>query len=194
MIKINLLPFRAARKKENIRKQLSVFLLSLVFIIMILYYYNNTLSNKVVDLQSQVEQTKKEISNYKNQAEKVDKIKKELDLIKQKTEIIRNLESNRKAPVLILDLMTQLIIKERMWFTSFEIKNDNSNFFITGVAVDNKTIADFMTRLEKSTFFTNVSLGALRQEKVGELNFKRFDISCSKLKPAEKIDDSKGKK
>jgi len=30
MIRINLLPFRAARKKENIRRQISVFVLSVV--------------------------------------------------------------------------------------------------------------------------------------------------------------------
>ena len=35
MIRINLLPFRAARKKENVRRQVSVFLLSLVLVVII---------------------------------------------------------------------------------------------------------------------------------------------------------------
>ena len=35
MIRINLLPFRAARKKENVRRQISLFLLSLAFLLVV---------------------------------------------------------------------------------------------------------------------------------------------------------------
>ena len=45
MIRINLLPFRAARKKENIRRQVSIFLLSLAFLLIILFYYNWSLGS-----------------------------------------------------------------------------------------------------------------------------------------------------
>ena len=46
MIRINLLPFRAARKKENVRRQVSVFLLSFVLIIIGVFYYNMWLGNR----------------------------------------------------------------------------------------------------------------------------------------------------
>ena len=52
MIRINLLPFRAARKKENIRRQVSIFLLSLVFLLIILFYYNSSLSSQIDGLKS----------------------------------------------------------------------------------------------------------------------------------------------
>ena len=40
MIRINLLPFRSARKKENIRRQLSIFLLSLILAVVAIFGVN----------------------------------------------------------------------------------------------------------------------------------------------------------
>ena len=64
MIRINLLPFRAARKKENIRRQVSIFVLSLVFLLIIFFYYNFSLSNKVDSLNANIKNTKTELAKY----------------------------------------------------------------------------------------------------------------------------------
>ena len=64
MIRINLLPFRAARKKENIRRQVSIFVLSLVFLLIILVYYNWSLGSKIDDLDAQIKQTESELNEY----------------------------------------------------------------------------------------------------------------------------------
>ena len=58
MIRINLLPFRAARKKENIRRQVSIFVLSLAFLLIILFYYNWNLGSKIDGLNAQIKQTR----------------------------------------------------------------------------------------------------------------------------------------
>ena len=62
MIRINLLPFRAARKKENIRRQASIFMLSLVFLLIIFFYYNFSLSNKIDSLNTDIKNTKTELA------------------------------------------------------------------------------------------------------------------------------------
>ena len=70
---------------------------------------------------------------------------------------------------------------KRLWFTSFRA-NDN-NIRIKGIALDNKTVADFMTRLEVSKLFTNVNLTRLRKEKLKKLNLKSLkDIAGSTQK------------
>ena len=46
MIRINLLPYRQVRQQENIRRQVSVFLLGLVLVGAGLYLGHQTLSNK----------------------------------------------------------------------------------------------------------------------------------------------------
>jgi type IV pilus assembly protein PilN len=61
---------------------------------------------------------------------------------------------------------------------------------LEGVALDNKTVADFMTRLEKSNLYTAVRLITLQQEmleqSVGDpIRLKRFEIACRKAPPED---------
>ena len=50
MIRINLLPFRSDRKKENIRRQLSIFVLSLILAVVAIFGINFFLSSQIDDL------------------------------------------------------------------------------------------------------------------------------------------------
>jgi type IV pilus assembly protein PilN len=86
---------------------------------------------------------------------------------------------DRKRPVKLLDTMTQVVVPKRMWFTS--LTSGNSTVGINGIALDNKTIADFMTRLEGSKLFSAVNLKSIRQQKRANLNLKRFAITSTKV-------------
>ncbi len=178
MIKINLIPFRAARRKENIRRQISVFLLSLLFISVVLVYYNTTLGSKISELESNIASTKKQLTATQKKARQVDQIKKKLNLLQRKTRVIRNLELNRKEPVKMLDAMTQLVVPERMWITS--LKNQGRRMNLNGIALDNQTVADFMTRMERSKLFSSISLKKVNQKRIGKNNLKSFAITANK--------------
>jgi type IV pilus assembly protein PilN len=65
-----------------------------------------------------------------------------------------------------------------MWFTALDVKTDVVN--ISGVAMDDKTVADFMVRLEGCGLFSSVSLRTVRQVEVQKTNLKSFEISCQK--------------
>ncbi|MCK7509694.1 MAG: hypothetical protein MZV70_40390 [Desulfobacterales bacterium] len=78
MIRINLLPFRSARKKENIRRQLSIFLLSLVL------DRGQPSSGSICCLSSQVDDLNSRIASTQAELEKYDKINREIEEIKKK--------------------------------------------------------------------------------------------------------------
>ena len=59
MIRINLLPFRAARKKENIRRQISVFALSVVCLALLMGFVFLNLSRTVAALEADMSSKKK---------------------------------------------------------------------------------------------------------------------------------------
>ena len=192
MIKVNLLPFRAARKKENIRQQVSIFFLSIIFVTLSMYYYNISLNNKINAYNAKIESIKNEVAKYNKTIKEIADIKKRLDVLNKKTSIIKNLELNRKKPVRLLDKMTQMVIPKRMWFTNLEAKEEVVT--IKGFALDNKTVADFMTRLEDSKLFDSVNLMTLKQQKHKRLiNLKEFVISCNK-RPLNKADTDKANK
>jgi type IV pilus assembly protein PilN len=69
-------------------------------------------------------------------------------------------------------------VPKRMWFTRLGSKGRIVT--INGIALDNKTVADFMVRLEKSEVFSDVDLKTLKQFKVKQSNLKSFQISCVK--------------
>jgi type IV pilus assembly protein PilN len=180
MIRINLLPFRAARKKENIRRQVSVFLLSIVFSSLALYNYHSLLNEQIETLSSQAKTVKANLQTKQKAAKEVDSIKKELDLLKIKMEGIKLIKLRRKEPVQLLESMTEVIIEKRMWFTRFTANNQSVG--ISGIALDQKTVADFMTRLENVGLFSSVNLSMLRQTTMDKLNLKSFEIVCDKKK------------
>ena len=192
MIKVNLLPYRAARKKENIRLQVSTFFLSIIFVTLSMYYYNISLNNKIDVCNVKIENIKNKLSKYNKIIKEITDIKNRLSVLNKKTGVIKKLELSRKEPVRLLDTMTFMVIPKRLWFTSLEAKKEMVT--IKGFALDNKTVADFMTRLEGSKLFDSINLMNLKQETYNKYtNLKRFVISCNK-KPADKAATEKAKK
>ena len=178
MIRINLLPFRAARKKENIRRQVSIFMLSLAFLLIIFFYYNFSLSNKIDSLNTNIKNTKTELAKYNKINDEIAQIKKKLNNLKKKMAVMKTLEANRFEPTRLLDIMTQVVVPKRMWFTYLESRGQNVK--INGIALDNKTVADFMVRLEDCGLFKEVDLKTLKRTKAQATDLKSFAISCTK--------------
>ena len=178
MIRINLLPFRAARKKENIRRQVSIFMLSLAFLLIIFFYYNFSLSNKIDSLNTNIKNTKTELAKYNKINNEIAQIKKKLNNLKKKMAVMKTLEANRFEPTRLLDIMTQVVVPKRMWLTRLESKGEKVK--INGIALDNKTVADFMVRLEDCGLFKEVDLTTLKRKKQQTADLKSFAISCTK--------------
>lgn len=183
MIRINLLPYRAARKKENVRIQVNVFLGTLVFLALAIFWYHSHLSGRINRLNTAIKDTKAQVAKYQEINKEIAEIKKKLDVLTRKIEVIESLESDRKAPVQNLDKLYQLVVEKRMWYTGIEEKGNRIH--ISGVAIDNQTVADYMTRLEKSERFDQVQLSAIKQTKVegSNLALKQFDINFARKTP-----------
>ena len=194
MIRINLLPFRAARKKENIRRQVSIFFLSFFLVVIVLGYFHISLGSKISDLKAKIETTKKEVAKYEKINKEIALLKNKLEILKKKTSVIESLEKNRFEPVRLLDTMSLKVIAKRMWFKSF--KSNAKTVEIEGIALDNKTVADFMTRLQGSGLFGAVKLKTIKKTKVKDSDLKSFQISCTRkdLTKQKKEKSKKSKK
>ena len=181
MIRINLLPYRAAKKKENIRRQVSIFVLSLVVVGLLVFWYNSHLGGKIKDLNAEISSTRAQVAKYKKINAEIAEIKKKLAVLERKIEVIESLEANRKAPVKNLDSLYRLLVEKRMWYTQIEEKGEL--FKLSGVAIDNQTVADYMTRVEKSDRFKNVRLASIKQHttKEQDLKLKEFDVNFTKI-------------
>ncbi len=192
MIRINLLPFRSNRKKENIRRQLSIFVLSMALSVVAIFGVYLLLSNQVDDLNSRIARTQVELDKYDKINREIEEIKKKLDNLNKKLAVIRELEVSRYEPVRLMDTLAQVILDKRMWFTTLDVKAEG--IAISGVAMDDKTVADFMVRLEGSGLFSSVSLRTLRQVEIQKTNLKSFEIGCQKKPVTRTLEAAEVKK
>ncbi|PIE62177.1 MAG: pilus assembly protein PilN [Desulfobacter postgatei] len=194
MIRINLLPFRHARKKENIRRQVSVFVLSLVFILLLLGWGFYTLDNEISRTQNQVAQVKAESLKYKAKADKVSRIKKKLKVLKDKLAIVEDLKKRKNEQQILLEQLAQRLVETKMWLSS--VSADAKAVSLKGIAFDNPTIASFMRNLEDSDLFGAVDLKLSKTKKLHDnIRLKEFAISCTKIvpKPVSNKTDKNGK-
>ncbi len=189
MIRINLLPFRAVRKKESIQKQIIIYFVSVIIVLAPLIWYQGKLKQQIEDLGSRITDTEKELKRQEKKAKEVDKYTKLLNDLKKKMEIVKTLEEGRRATFdLLLDL-TDVMVPAKMWFQSLRIreteKREKKDRFIivevsiSGIAMDDKTVATYMESLQKLDRFAGVTLNVSETVKVNkELELKQFRLEC----------------
>ncbi|MBN2808907.1 MAG: PilN domain-containing protein [Deltaproteobacteria bacterium] len=175
MIHINLLPARAERRKELIRKQLSVAALTIIFTVIalgLLFYRAQTRLKKT---QNNLQRTEQKIKQLEPVIEKIELYKQQKEEISKKIAVIIDLDRYRLAPVVILSDLNRLR-PEKLWFTT--LKESNQTLTISGVAIDNETIVSFLNNLKLSTALKKADLTLLRSQKIQDLKLKEFTISC----------------
>ena len=178
MIRINLFPFRAARIKENIRRQVTVYLLSVIFLIAAMSYYFLDLNGKVKSLRRDQDAKEKELASFKDINIKIGKLKKTIAEVEVKLKTIKGLEKGKTGPVKLLDDIATSVPRDKLWLTT--LKEQGGTLTLVGTAMDNETVADFMNRLESTVSLKSVQLVRTKQKKVKELklNLKDFELSC----------------
>lgn len=178
MIRINLFPFRAARIKENIRRQVTVYLLSVIFLIAAMSYYFLDVNSKVKSLRGDQDAKEKELASFKDINIKIGKLKKTIAEVEVKLKTIKGLEKGKTGPVKLLDDIATSVPKDKLWLTT--LREEKGVLTLVGTAMDNETVADFMNRLESTVSLKSVQLVRTKQKKVKELklNLKDFELSC----------------
>lgn len=195
MIRINLLPFRAARKKENIRRQSSIFFLSIIFLFALMTYFTLSLNSQLAASRAEKDRLTKELTGYSKITQKVAKLKQEAAETRSKLEVIRELEKKKARPVQLLEEIAMAIPRGRLWLSSLDEKD--GGLTLTGTAMDNNTVALFMTNLERTRHIKSVDLKSTRLKHLEKykINVTDFVLICggpSQKKEAEPKD--KGKK
>jgi len=192
MIRINLLPFRAARKKENIRRQISVFALSVVCLALLMGFVFLNLSRTVAALEADMSSKKKELATYAATTKKIQVLKKKIAEVRAKLNVIKELESKKTGPVLLLDELSMAVPKEKLWLT--DLNEKKGILTLKGTAMDNDTVALFMTNLENAKHVVSVDLQTAKLKNLNKykLNVVDFVLTCktyaykAKAKPKTK--------
>lgn len=77
MIEINLLPIRAARRKESLRFQLSVFILTLFFVFIVIAYLNWSAGKRERFVDDQLKKVGEELAQLNKVVGEIDNLKQQ---------------------------------------------------------------------------------------------------------------------
>jgi len=178
MIRINLLPFRAARKKENVRRQVTVFGLTLVFLICAMAYYFFALNSELSHVKAEEQRLQSELATFEKTLQRIAQLEKMIKEIRAKLDVIKGLEKGKTGPVRLLDEIAAAVPRDKLWLTA--LSESGGILKLNGTAMDNETVALFMTNLEKSPHIAGVELLSTKLTALTQfrLNVSEFVLEC----------------
>lgn len=172
MIRINLV--RGKRKK---RRELNVGAAWLALPMVILagtIYFHTTVSGKISKLDADIAKANVDIERLKKEIGEVEKFKVRKAELQKKVDIISNLQKGRTGPVRHFEALSAAI-PEKCWIDTLGVKDERVT--LTGVALNNYTIANFMTALGQTGRFRDVVLGAAEQTTVAGVKLVKFNLT-----------------
>ena len=175
MIRINLLPVRAAKKKETVRQQFVIALLSLSGVLLIAGALYAVTLGKISATKEDITATESEIQQLKKKIGEIDNIKKLQAEVQKKLDVLAQLRREKTGPALRLATLSE-IVPEKLWLTKYA--ESAGAVTLSGLAFNEELIADFMRRLQASSYYTNVELLVSEQTDLNGVKLKRFDITC----------------
>ncbi|MGO8988939.1 MAG: PilN domain-containing protein [bacterium] len=175
MIKINLLLARKEKKKGRLGRELVVLLVSIAALLGILIFIQWGLSKQKEDVAAQIVKTKNDIAYYKSLTTEVEKKKEEQKLLQNRLDIINALRKEKASAARLLD---ELSVDKPEKLQLESLKKDGAKLGMEGIALDDETIANFMTSLRKSKLFKNVDLVVSEQVEQSKVKLKKFILSC----------------
>jgi len=192
MIRINLLPVRAERKKQSQNKQLAIGIFTVVLVVAICGYIQFFIVAKINRVSRNLKRTQQQIATLKPVIDKINLYKQQKDEIAKKIAVINNLDSSRLEPVYTLYDLNQYK-PDKLWFTQLSKKGLSLN--IIGISIDNETIVNFLDNLKQSLPLKQSELIYLKSIKIQDLELKEFLINSTltSVAAAKKSNDSQSK-
>jgi type IV pilus assembly protein PilN len=155
MIRINLLPFREARRRAELRDQLGLMALAVVVAFGLSVALQVWSAARIASARNEVTRIDKKIAEYEPQMDQLRAFEAKRSEVERKLGVIRGLERSRTGPVRALDEIATNT-PDRLWLTKLAAKG--STMDIAGFSLDNEVVAEFLTALDGSEQFGGVDL------------------------------------
>ena len=174
MIRINLLPTQEAERAAGRRQELAVGTFVLVLAVVGLFAAHAWQRLCLGSLQRQVRRVTVELADIQGPYADVTHMEQQKQELRDKLRVIGELEAKKVGPVRILaDLSTAT--PDKLWLTEFT--ETSGRLKLSGLGVDEQTVADFLRRLGAVPFFHGVDLEETSQVDQEGAKLKKFVIS-----------------
>ncbi len=184
MVYINLLPVREIKKRNFAKQQL--YCLGVVFavVLVVLVGVGFLQSGKVSALKKEIATLQGEKKKHTKVLAQIKTIENSKKLLEKQIGIINRLNKSSALTVHVLDEVARFTPTGRMWLKS--LVQSGSNLQISGVALDNRTIAHYLDELRKSEYVQDINLKSASLQGFAGKNLKSFAITAVVSVPEQK--------
>ena len=189
MIRINLLPWREARRKaHNLQFYILMGMvagLAASIVLLVHGYYATRIS-------TQTERNrflKDENTKLDKEIEEIKKLKEEIQALLSRKQVIETLQADRAQTVYLLE---QLVRQTPDGVYLKSIKQTGSKVNLTGYAQSNARVSTLMRNLEASPYLENPDLVEIKAVSVNNKRLSEFNMNVSIRRLQTESDEAKG--
>lgn len=177
MVYINLLPIEEIKEHAKAVQQLILLtgcFTCVLFLIGLVAFYQST---KISNLNKDIKVLKEQETQLKKILKQVSDLEKKKKSIQAQIAVIKDLKKKSALTVHILDEVANHTPTKRVWLQNLNQSGMSLN--ISGMALDNQTVANYMEELKKSPYIADVNLNSSSQKGYAGRNLTTFSFSCS---------------
>lgn len=175
MIRINLLPVREVEREAGRRQDTRLVYLSAALVAVLLAGIEVGSRLRLAPLKTEHAKLQTDIVALDKKSLELTKLETERSDLEEKLKTIATLEAKKVGPVQVLADLSDAA-PEQVWLLEF--KETGGLATISGLGLDDQTIANFMRKLAASPYFDGVDLVETAQSEQDGVQLKRFVVNA----------------
>jgi len=182
--RLNLLPWRDMRRREQDRQLLTVAIGAWVLMVIIVFYAHIHVTGLIDAQNRRNEYLKQEIAKVEKQIKEVAELKKRREDLIARMNVIQQLQADRTRVVRIFDELVRRV-PEGVQLASLK-QSGSASMALTGVAQSNARVSALMRNFSASEWFDDPKLDVINVRQKGGDRVSEFSMKVkNSAKPAK---------
>ncbi len=170
------------KKRARSRNEIVAFIASFFGFLAILGIILFGLNQKVSSLQDNIKNLEAKKASYNKILNEIKQLDKDKSILDAKIEVIKKLKTTSQLSVRLLDAIASATPQTSIWLKS--VKQTGAQVALTGIALDNTRLAEYMNTLTASPYFSKAILGKSALTDVAGRKLKSFTLTLAVDKSA----------
>lgn len=182
MIPINLLPYRAERRKQLQKQFITLAALTALIGGIVWFLGHSFLEGRITNQNQRNTFLETKISELDKKIAEIKKLKDQTQALLARKRVVETLQSNRTESVRLLDQLVRQL-PEGVYLKS--IKQTGSDVSVVGFATSNARVSTLMRNFDASPWLEDPKLVQIKAAKVGNVTLNEFSLTVQLSRPEE---------
>jgi type IV pilus assembly protein PilN len=182
MIRINLLPHRAEKRRARQVQFAALSLISLVLGALLVGFVHVAIGTQISYQERRNEYLKQETAILDKQIEEIKKLREQTSSLLARKDAVEKLQSDRSDVVHLLDQMLRLL-PDGVYLKT--LKQTGAKINLVGYAQSNARISTLMRAIEDSPWLESPALVEIKASNTGGVRLSEFTLTFKLTKPKE---------